>query len=159
MDYTIRVLCKCRDYGFRVYMDPHQDTVSFFPYCRGFPMRRCLVSFFSQHSFLFSSGLGFLGDQEHRTGLSPHAASTHVTSPQPKPPLSIVNTPSHMILTPPPSPLWSGAPTTADYSHRPCLHYFSPDATLRQIVSSMESTSKIIYRITTSKHVDNLPTG
>ena len=29
MDYTIRVLCKCRDYGFRVYMDPHQDTVSF----------------------------------------------------------------------------------------------------------------------------------
>lgn len=59
MDYTIRVLCKCRDYGFRVYMDPHQDTVSFFPklehspkICHGFPMRSsvdahnstCLVS-------------------------------------------------------------------------------------------------------------------
>ncbi|KAF9036887.1 glycoside hydrolase superfamily [Panaeolus papilionaceus] len=28
MDYIIRVLCKCREYGFKVYMDPHQDTWS-----------------------------------------------------------------------------------------------------------------------------------
>jgi hypothetical protein len=28
MDYTIRVLQKCKAYGFKVYMDPHQDTVS-----------------------------------------------------------------------------------------------------------------------------------
>ena len=27
MDYTIRVLAKCSDYGFKVFMDPHQDTV------------------------------------------------------------------------------------------------------------------------------------
>ena len=27
MDYTIRVLDKCNDYGFKVIMDPHQDTV------------------------------------------------------------------------------------------------------------------------------------
>jgi hypothetical protein len=28
MDYTIRVLRKCKEYGFKVYIDPHQDTVS-----------------------------------------------------------------------------------------------------------------------------------
>lgn len=30
MDYTIRVLVKCSDYGFKVIMDPHQDTWSRF---------------------------------------------------------------------------------------------------------------------------------
>jgi hypothetical protein len=28
MDYIIKVLYRCKDYGFRVYMDPHQDVVS-----------------------------------------------------------------------------------------------------------------------------------
>ena len=27
MDYTIRILYKCKEYGFKVYMDPHQDAV------------------------------------------------------------------------------------------------------------------------------------
>ena len=31
MDYTIRVLRKCKQYGFKIYMDPHQDTVRGFP--------------------------------------------------------------------------------------------------------------------------------
>lgn len=119
-----------------------------------------LVSFLSQPLiFLFSSGLVFPEDQEHPTGHSQHVASTHAISPQPKLPSFTVNTHSPITLTPPPSPPWSGAPTTADSSPRPCLHYSSPDATLHQIASSTGSTSKIIYRITTLKHVDNLPTG
>jgi hypothetical protein len=38
MDYTIRVLQKCKEHGFKVFMDPHADVVSPFHLIYPLPM-------------------------------------------------------------------------------------------------------------------------
>jgi Cellulase (glycosyl hydrolase family 5) len=62
MDYTCKVLEKCREYGFKVYMDPHQDTVSF-----------CRCSTVANNS-AYRSGQGSLEGQARLSGLWQHAA-------------------------------------------------------------------------------------
>lgn len=63
IDYTVRVLRKCKEYGFKVYMDPHQDIV-------GCSLHSCL------HSQLTSyvSGPVSPAAQVLHTGLSPRVA-------------------------------------------------------------------------------------
>ncbi len=53
MDYTVRVLVKCKQYGFRVYMDPHQDAV------RHSSSFRSLIHNLSVVPFLGGSGAPF----------------------------------------------------------------------------------------------------
>ena len=72
IDYTIRVLQKCKDYGFRVYLDPHQDTVSLI-LSHLSPLLNCV------------SGPASLVVQVHRTGPSLLAVSTHSISPTLRP--------------------------------------------------------------------------
>jgi hypothetical protein len=59
MDYTIQVLQKCKAYGFKVFMDPHQDTVSL--NLNNASIRYMLILF---------SGLVSPGGQVLHTGLS-----------------------------------------------------------------------------------------
>ena len=93
MDYTIKVLRKCKEYGFKIYMNPHQDVVRAIG-CR------------SQTSSLliniapFRSGPVSWVDRVHLIGRSSHVVSTRNISQQHKQRFFIPNIP----LCDPPNP-------------------------------------------------------
>jgi len=43
MDYTVEVLRKCKEYGFKVYIDPHQDVVCIFRRTHAPALPDCLM--------------------------------------------------------------------------------------------------------------------
>lgn len=65
LDYVVKVLHRCRAWGFKVFMDPHQDVVS----CKWIGVGRELAD-------MIPSGRGFPEDQAHRYGHYTHVAST-----------------------------------------------------------------------------------
>ena len=76
MDYTVEALRKCKEYGFKVYIDPHQDVVCI-------PSARI-------HSQLSDIRSQFSGPDSQEglvppTGPYQHAVSTRKPSLPPKP--------------------------------------------------------------------------
>lgn len=91
MDYTVAVLQKCKEYGFKVYMDPHQDVVR----------ATCYILKF-HHANSRQSGHGSPAAPAHLSGLYPLAVSIPQASWQHKQPSSTPNTPLDKTQTQPP---------------------------------------------------------
>jgi hypothetical protein len=81
IDYTISVLRKAKEYGFYIFMDPHQDVV-----------RRLRSMRLTQ--LTLPSGRVSPAAQERPCGHYTPADLTHSLSPSPKPPLYKIPTPS-----------------------------------------------------------------
>ena len=96
MDYTVEVLRKCNEYGFKVYIDPHQDVVRI----SGARIHPHYLTARSQISGLDSQGGPVLP-----TGLYHHAVSTPKPSSLRRPLLFTPNTLLEKTPTPFPSRL------------------------------------------------------